>query len=199
METIRGKTSLGMTAAELQQQVAGYKQISLDLGTGDGRFVHHMAEKHPEWFFIGVDACRENLYVNSRRKRANVLFIIANAQALPVELNGLVSHITINFPWGSLLEGLLEYHNTMLRRLKLLARPSARMEIHLNGEAFSTVGQTLKSGSEQIQCALDAEGWKLKSQAWIDAHLLRSYPTTWAKRLAFGRDPRAVRLSLQRE
>jgi predicted RNA methylase len=103
METIRGTTSLGMTAAELQQQVAGYKQISLDLGTGDGRFVHHMAEKHPEWFFIGVDACRENLYVNSRRKRANVLFIIANAQALPVELNGLVSHITINFPWGSLL------------------------------------------------------------------------------------------------
>ena len=52
-------------------------------------------------------ACRENLREHSQAKLPNMLFVIASAQDLPRELNGLISHITINFPWGSLLESLL--------------------------------------------------------------------------------------------
>jgi hypothetical protein len=29
----------------------------------------------------------------------------------------------------------------------------------------------------------------------MDVHTLRDFPSTWAKRLAFGRDPRAMMLS----
>jgi tRNA G46 methylase TrmB len=70
-------------------------------------YVHCLAERNPNWFVIGVDSCRENLHEHSRAKLPNMLFVIASAQNLPRELNGLVSHITINFPWGSLLESLL--------------------------------------------------------------------------------------------
>jgi hypothetical protein len=199
METIRGKTSLEMTASDLQEQLMGYKHILLDLGTGDGRYVRCRAEQHKERFFIGVDACRENLHANSRRKLPNALFIIANAQALPTELNGLASHVTINFPWGSLLESLLSSEDSLVSRLLSVTRPFAGMDIHLNAEALVTAGWTLESGAEQIERLVNKEGWRTKSRSWMDAHLLRSFPTTWAKRLVFGRDPRAIRLSVQRK
>lgn len=199
METIRGKTCFEVTASEFGQRLESYEQILLDLGTGDGHYVRHMAERHPDWFFIGVDTCRENLYTNSRRKLPNTLFVIASAQDLPQELNGLVSHITINFPWGSLLESLLKDDDVLIRRLTSMARPCADMDIHLNGEALAMLGRKLESGMNQIEQGLSAEGWKTRSCSWMDAHLLRSFPTTWAKRLAFGRDPRAIRLSVRRE
>jgi len=199
METIRGKRSLELTASELQQRLAGYQHTLLDLGTGDGRYVHCMAEQYKERFFIGVDACRDNLRANSRRILPNALFIIADAQALPTELNGLASHITINFPWGSLLEGLLSSEDSLISRLLSATRPFAGMDIHLNAEALVTAGWTLESGADQIECIVNTVGWRTKSRSWMDAHLLRSFPTTWAKRLAFGRDPRAIRLSVQRQ
>jgi 16S rRNA (adenine(1408)-N(1))-methyltransferase len=199
METIRGKTSLEMTASDLQKQLMGYKHILLDLGTGDGLYVRCRAEQHKERFFIGVDACRENLRHNSRRKLPNALFIIANAQALPTELNGLASQVTINFPWGSLLESLLSNEDSLVSRLPTIARPFAAMDICLNAEALVTAGCSLESGADQIERIMNADGWKTKSRSWMDAHLLRSFPTTWAKRLAFGRDPRAIRLSVQRQ
>src|SRR4030095_14337205 len=107
METIRGRRSHNLDSDGLMEYTKGYNNILLDIGTGDGRFVACMAERHQENFFIGVDACRENLHTNSQRKLANALFVIANAQALPCELVGLVNHVSINFPWGSLLGGLL--------------------------------------------------------------------------------------------
>ena len=199
METIRGRMSHNIGLIELSERLAGYKQIQLDLGTGDGRFVRTMAEKYKDHFFIGVDACRENLRVNSQRKLPNALFVIASAQALPFELNGLASHITINFPWGSLLESLLNSDPCLLNGLLTITRPCAVMEIQLNGEALSTARWTLEAGADQIERVLNDVGWKTRSSSCIDAQVLRSLPTTWAKRLAFGRDPRAIRLCLRRE
>lgn len=196
METIRGRKSLDLNLNELTQRLANYKYIALDLGAGDGRFVRCMAERYKEKFFIGLDACRENLRVNSRRTLPNALFVIASAQTLPCELNGLADHITINFPWGSLLESLLNGDPSLMNGFSSIARPRAGMEIHLNAEALAAAGWSLEAGADQIERALNASGWKTRSRALMDARALRSFPTTWAKRLAFGRDPRAMRLSL---
>lgn len=199
METIRGRMSHSIGLTELSERLADYSQISLDLGTGDGRFVRCMAEKQKDRFFIGADACRENLRANSLRKLPNALFVIASAQALPLELKGLISHITINFPWSSLIESLLNNDTCLLKGLFAISRPYAAMDIHLNGEALSTAGWTLEVGADQIENNLNTSGWKTKSKSCLDEHTLRSMPTTWAKRLAFGRDPRTIRLCLQRE
>ena len=83
METIRGRKSLELDFNGLKERLAGYNRITLDLGTGDGRYVRTLAEEHPDWFIIGVDSCRENLHEHSQAKLQNMLFIIASAQELP--------------------------------------------------------------------------------------------------------------------
>lgn len=196
METIRGRQSREMSAMDLRDLLAGYETISLDLGTGDGRFVCKNAEQNTETFFIGIDSCRENLRVNSQRKLPNALFVIANAQSLPRELGGLVSCVSINFPWGSLVEGLLNNDARMLDGLARATRPRAMMDVSLNADALASAGWDLDSGANQLERVLNAAGWETRLRSGLTARDLREIPTTWAKRLAFGRNPRATRLVL---
>ncbi len=195
METIRGKTSLELDLNGLEERLAGYHRITLDLGTGDGRYVRTLADKHPDWFMIGVDSCRENLREYSRTKLQNMLFVIASAQDLPTELDGLISHITINFPWGSLLESLLMDDSNLLRRLEFISRSATSIDLHLNGGAMAEAGTDLETGAEQVYNNLIRSRWQIERPTIMNANALRSFPTTWAKRLAFGRDPRAISMS----
>ena len=195
METIRGRTPLDLDLTQLHERVASYNRIILDLGTGDGRYVHCLAERNPNWFIIGVDSCRENLHKHSRAKLSNLLFVIASAQDLPHELNGLVSHITINFPWGSLLESLLTDDSRLMHGLEIISSSAASVDIRLNGGALAKVGWTLESGAERIHNNLLQAGWQINAPVTMNADALRSFPSTWAKRLAFGRDPRAMAMT----
>lgn len=195
METIRGKASLNLDMTDFYARLANYNRIMLDLGTGDGKFAFCHADKFPTHFVIGVDSCRENLHEHSRAKLPNLLYIIANAQALPNELHGLVSHITINFPWGSLLESLLIGDSRLLHGLEAVANSSTTVDIRLNGSALAEQGWSLEDGTERIFENLSSAGWNLRKPEILDSRALRAFPSTWAKRLAFGRDPRAVQLS----
>src|SRR5688572_30458049 len=195
METIQGKTPIELNQAELQLRLAWYNHIHLDLGTGDGRFINYMAEQHPCSFFIGVDACRENLRANSRRKLPNALFVIASAESLPIELNGLISHITINFPWGSLLESLLTCDTRLMNSLACISNSITAVDVRLNGGALVEAGTALEAGADQIFNNMLRSGWKINAPMTMNANALRNFPSTWAKRLAFGRDPRAMAIS----
>ena len=195
METIWGRRSLDLDLTELNAKLTNYNRIILDLGTGDGRYVHYLADNFPNAFVIGVDSCRENLREHSRAKLPNALFIIASAQDLPHELNGLVSHITINFPWGSLLQSLLASDPRLLRKLESVSRSTTSIDVRLNGGALSEQGWTLEAGARQIYDNLIQAGWQLKTPVMLNVQALRDFPSTWAKRLAFGRDPRAVSMS----
>ena len=195
METIRGKTSLNLDLNGFTTRLTNYNRVILDLGTGDGKFAFHYARTFPSHFIIGVDACRENLREHSRAKLPNALFIIASAQNLPNELNGLVSHITINFPWGSLLESLLTGDCMLLHRLELILRSTTLIDVRLNGGALAEQGWTLEAGAGQIHDNLTHAGWRVKTPVLMNVNALRDFPSTWAKRLAFGRDPRAMSMS----
>ncbi len=192
MEIIRGKQASFMDSAALSERLNGYDSLHIDLGTGDGRFVQHMAQADCNRFIIGIDACRENLHEVSRRAQPNTLFVIANAQALPVELCGLATHITINFPWGSLLEGLLTNEVGLLAGLTAIARPNASLEVRLNGGALAEIGWSLEAGTKQVQEVLSANGFTMRIAQAMPMNELKSFPTTWAKRIAFGRDPHAM-------
>jgi len=195
METIRGKTSLNLDLTDFYARLANYNRIMLDLGTGDGKFAFCHADNFPSHFVIGVDSCRENLHEHSRANMPNLLYIIASAQALPHELHGLVSHITINFPWGSLLESFLIGDDRLLHGLESVAGSSAVLDIRLNGGALAEQGWSLEDGAERIFENLILAGWRIRKPGTMDARALRAFPSTWAKRLAFGRDPRAIQLS----
>jgi len=195
VETIQGKTPVELNRTELQKRLTSYKHIHLDLGTGDGRFINYMAEQHPCSFFIGVDACRENLRATSGKRLPNALFVIASAQSLPKELNGLISHITINFPWGSLLENLLTGDTRLMNSLEYISSSIASVEVRLNGGALTEAGTALEAGADQIYNNMLRFGWELNKPLLMNANALRNFPSTWAKRLAFGRDPRAMAIS----
>jgi 16S rRNA (adenine(1408)-N(1))-methyltransferase len=198
METIRGRKSLEIDWNGWKDRLKNYDRILLDLGTGDGRYARTLAARHPRWFVIGVDACRENQRELSQAKLRNLLFVIASAQDLPCELEGLVSHVTINFPWGSLLESLLSGDPKLVCGLKSVSRARAGLDLRLNGGALAEAGKTLETGTDRIYYNLLQAGWQLEHPVMLDSAALKKFPSTWAKRLAFGRDPRAMMLTGQR-
>jgi 16S rRNA (adenine(1408)-N(1))-methyltransferase len=182
MESIQGK------------RAAGYQEVLLDIGAGDGRFVRQMAAECPARFVIGVDACRENLRAISRAAPANALYLIADARALPCALDQRATHVTINFPWGSLLSGLLAGEAALLERLAAVARPGALLELRLNADALAKAGWDMADGGEHVRRALHLAGFQVRSAIALGPHELRACPTTWARRLACGRDARGLYL-----
>lgn len=106
----------------------------------------------------------------------------------------MASKVTINFPWGSLLTGLLDGEPMLLEGLLAIIRPGAALEVRLNAGALTEAGYTLESGGARVRQALHESGFDVGDLLRLDARGLRQCPTTWAKRLAYGRDPRAVYL-----
>ena len=73
------------------------------------------AADEPDRLVVGIDANAAGMATASRRAAAtprrgglpNALFVVAAIGALPRELDGLADVVTVHFPWGSLLRGLL--------------------------------------------------------------------------------------------
>lgn len=197
MEGIQGRRALRIDTETLARRLATYDEVELDLGTGDGRYVRATALAHPARFVLGMDACRENLREVSHRALPNALYLIANALALPCELDrldGRASHLTINFPWGSLLLGLLDVDSELPHRLAALTGPGGIVQIRLNAGALAEAGYALEEGGRLVRRALVAAGFGVDAVEPLGPAELRALPTTWAHRLAFGRDPRALGL-----
>ncbi|MBK9125659.1 MAG: hypothetical protein IPM16_21390 [Chloroflexi bacterium] len=195
MEIMQGKRTVVLSANAFAARVNAYGAIHLDIGTGDGRYVVHHATKHPHRFVIGLDACRENLVDRSRNAPDNALFVIANAEQLPVMLHGMASSVTVNFPWGSLLDGLLDITSPVLDGIAAACLPGALVEVRLNGGALAEAGWSLKDGAQQVRDSLADAGFDMLRTVDLDAAALRGVSTSWAKRLAFGRNPHGIHLT----
>ncbi len=192
MEVIHGKDTEDIDARILEERLTGYAGVLLDIGTGDGRYVRSVARMCPSWFVIGLDACRENLRASSRVGALNALYVIANALAMPPELHDRADHITINFPWCSLLWGLVDAESSLLQGLRAVSRPGALLEVRLNAGALIEASWPFEQGGTAVRRALLEAGFNVGRMEPLDAQALRACPTTWAKRLAFGRDARAL-------
>jgi 16S rRNA (adenine(1408)-N(1))-methyltransferase len=192
MRVVNGKQIRELDAAAVAGWAANYDSITVDLGTGDGRFVRTLARARPEAGVIGVDLCAANLRTGSRALPGNGLLVIADALALPAELSGVASLVTVNFPWGSLLRGLLDGQAGLVAGLSALSKEQAIIEISLNGGALAEVGWALETGAERVGEVLRNAGASIEAIRVIGPDDLRRRSTTWAKRLAFGRDPRAA-------
>lgn len=183
----------------------GYKHIVVDMGTGDGRFIYKMAQKNPDTYYIGVDPMAENMAeyaVRVLKKPAkgglpNVTYVVSSIEALPRELYGVASHIHINMPWGSLLEGIVKCSDAVIDNLvNLAAGPRATLDIHLaytdRYESNEIQKRELPALSQsylenELAEKLLAKGVLVTSVAILDNDALRNQETLWAKRLGFGK------------
>jgi hypothetical protein len=67
--------------------------------------------------------------------------------------------------------------------------------VRLNGGALAEAHWSLEAGAVQIRRLLIEQGFAVQAVKTLSAGDLKAFPTSWARRLAFGRDPRAVHLT----
>ena len=124
---------------------------------------------------------------------SNALFVWASVEDLPSELHKMASEITINYPWGSLLNVLVEPKHEVLKGIAQLARPGASFKILINISVFENREYCQKLGLPEFN--IEKSKARLTSryrEAGIDLkriHVLTQdvpHCTTWGQKLTKG-------------
>ncbi|MGH9456976.1 MAG: methyltransferase domain-containing protein [Thermoanaerobaculia bacterium] len=143
----------------------------VDLGTGDGLFVYQSARRNPDRFYIGIDPSPrplEKISEKIHRKpekggAANVLFLQAAVEELPVELDGVADEVHVHFPWGSLLAAVASGERATLANIGRICASGALVEIVIGIEPARDRGELERLGMPPL------------SIEWIDAVLAARY------------------------
>jgi 16S rRNA (adenine(1408)-N(1))-methyltransferase len=177
------------------------------VGTGDGAYVLRAARAEPRVLHVGIDSNADALRDSSRKAERkltrggapNAMFVRAAVEALPDELAGLATRLTVLLPWGSLLSAVATPQPTMLQGLRALCVPGASLAVVMGYDADSDSITTLAPLSRE---RLEAAVLPAYRSAGFDAEAapatiaeVRALGTTWASRLAFGRPRPFWRLS----
>ena len=178
-----------------------------DIGTGDGRAALALARAEPGSLVIGLDAAAAAMAESSRRAArrgpANAIFLAAAAEALAsTPFAGRVDHTIVNFPWGSLLRGVLGLEPAALVGVAALVAPGGRLDVLASAvPADRVVGVATLDGSwEPAICrAWGAAGLHLVSMRRATSDEIAASRSSWARRLGAVGDTRPVwRLALCR-
>lgn len=193
-----------MAPADLEALRAGTTRTVVDLGTGDGRAVHHLAGAHPDWFCLGLDALDDAMAETAARSarkparggRPNACFLRVSAEAVPEELHGVADEVRVTLPWGRLLEGIVVPDPAVLGGIAALGCPGAEVVVVLNGEIWAESlpsrfrdlpAPTTEHVAAVVTPALGAAGVTIDEVRWLTAEEAHAIPTTWARRLGHGR------------
>jgi 16S rRNA (adenine(1408)-N(1))-methyltransferase len=162
----------------------------VDVGTGDGNAVLRWARSEADRLFIGVDANAAGMRRSARRAKgiSNAAFVVAAAEALPDDLAGVADRVTVQFPWGSLLRGILSADGPVLDNLARISAPGATFTV-----LWSVADRDLPAIGPRVppqprEDLLAAAGFDLFELRPATASELRSSGSTWAKRLRAGVD-----------
>ena len=184
--------------------LGGYAKTAVDVGTGDGRFAYHLASVDPGRLVVGIDAIDEpmgEIAAKAARKpakggRPNLLLVRAAIEALPAELQGVADEVSVQLPWGSLLEGIVLARDDVLAGLAALCRPGARVTVTLNGEIWldSTPARyehlpvpTPEYVADVVAAGMERVGIRIGVARYSSAAEAKELRTTWARRLGHGR------------
>jgi len=200
----KGRTVL-LDAAAFTELRSGHDAVAVDVGTGDGRFAYQLASDDARRFVVGIDALAEPMGERAaiaarkpaRGGRPNLVFVHAAVEALPVELRGVADEISVQLPWGALLEGIVRARADVLQGIAGLGRRGARLTVTLNGEIWleSTPARfedlpvpTPAYVAEVVAPAFRSVGIALGPARYATAAEAKALPTTWARRLGHGRE-----------
>ncbi|MFA6533702.1 MAG: methyltransferase domain-containing protein [Patescibacteria group bacterium] len=175
--------------------------IIVDIGTGDGKFTYELAKANPDRFIIGVDPHHKSLEEISRKidkKPAkggikNALFVLAAVEDLPAELAGLANQVFINFPWGSLLRGIILVEDKTWQSIKGICQTGALVDVVLGynqeyeqKETGDLPALNLEYIKTVMSPRLQSLGFSLLEAREILKSDLADYPSSWSKKLIFG-------------
>ncbi|WP_435593401.1 methyltransferase domain-containing protein [Nocardia sp. bgisy118] len=179
--------------------------VQIDLGTGDGRAVLAAAAAVPERLVIGVDAHAAGMSGASRKavrgKLTNTLFVVAAAERLPRELDGVADIVTVYFPWGSLLRGVITADPVIVAGLARVMKPGAALSIlvsvteHDRGSGLPPIDEHALRGLAE-PCA--AQGLTITGVNPATAADIAATGSSWGKRLGAGSQRSAWRITAYR-
>jgi 16S rRNA (adenine(1408)-N(1))-methyltransferase len=114
--------------------IARADRVIADIGTGDGRAVLARARAEPAALVVGIDAAAAAMTEASlraaRRGPANAIFLAAGVETLAdTVLVGRMDLVTVTFPWGSLLRGVLGLDPAALAGVAALVAPGKCVEV----------------------------------------------------------------------
>lgn len=176
-----------------------FKDVWIDIGAGDCKFLYSIAKSQPNTFCIAVDANEEGMREISRkveRKPAkgglpskNLIFVVSSIEEFPTSIKEIADQVTINYPWGSLLKGLLEPSPLILQKISSLAKSSSEILILLNYSMFDDHTYIKKLGlpnltPSYVDQVLIPEYAKFRLQIVKHAVLSKEETTYWGKKLA---------------
>lgn len=166
----------------------------IDLGTGDGRAVLTRATTHPTDLVLGIDANAASMAESSRRadRRAergglpNATFLVEAAEALPGPLASRADLVTITFPWGSLLRGVLGRDRAVMDGIAGLLAPGGRVEILVSvvpSDGIEGMVEFDERACAEIAVAWARVGMELTAMCRATPEEVAATRSSWARRL----------------
>ena len=165
----------------------------MDLGTGDGRAVLARAAAEPAALVIGVDAAAASMADASRRADrrgpSNALFVAAGVETLAGSpLAGHADLVTVQFPWGSLLRGILglDGAGAALCGIAAVTRPGATVVVLasvVRSDGVSGLDRLDESARGQIADAWCEAGLTLDCMRPATPAEISASASSWARRL----------------
>lgn len=151
----------------------------------------------PDRLVAGVDASAAAMAEASRRAArppgrgglVNAVFVVAAAEALPAGLEGLADRVTVHFPWGSLLRGLLTADPAVLEGLARTMRPGAALAMLVSStdrDRGAGVGPVGGAELAALAPGYAAHGLALTRVRPATAADVAASRSTWGRRLGAG-------------
>jgi 16S rRNA (adenine(1408)-N(1))-methyltransferase len=212
VRVVRGRQVVEVGAAQLDSLLERYQGLTIDVGTGDGRFAYAHARRHPERLVIGLEPSRERLRETSwraLRKRSrgglpNVMFVWSGVEQPPAELAGRATELHVALPWGRLLEGVVRPLPEVLAGLRYLAAPEGWLRLVLGADIWKDpvpvevrgLPEVTPEYVEQVlRPAYAGQGLSITRVGLLSPTEIADLPSSWARRLAHGREqPRFLAL-----
>ena len=140
------------------------------------------AAARPDTLVVGLDASADAMARSSRRAPVNAVFVAAAAERPP--LTGIAHEITVNFPWASLLRGVLGHDDAVLAGIAQLAAPGASITALVSVVARDGVPPV--PPADELAAAYARNGLSLVGARPATAAEIAGSGSSWAKRLRAG-------------
>jgi hypothetical protein len=122
-----------------------------------------------------------------RRGPANTLFLAAGAESLvDSPLAGTADLVTVTFPWGSLLRGVVGLDTAALAGVAAALRPGGRLEVLASVVPSDGVDGLVcldEAAAARIYEAWSCAGLELVAMRPVTTAELRAVRSSWARRL----------------
>ncbi len=211
MRILKGSKITEISKDELLALIDKYHHVTIDLGTGDGRFVYQNALTNPAKLYIGLDPAAGQMEEYSKkslkRKLKNSLYVVVSIEHLDTALNGLADELHVNLPWGSLLALLMSGDNDTYTKISNLIKKGGGLTIILGYSKESEPGEIQRLGLEEINeqvvrdkiiHGFEKVGLKNAKLELLETAKLKEFKTTWAKKLTFGKSRPLYLLTFER-